>query len=182
MAAHDEVQELQEHAEHAQHQPELAPVSLTMAILAVLVAVTSLLGHRAHTEEIILQGKITDAWGYYQAKNSQGDMREVFLDSLAALQARSPEAVEKARRKYEAGLEKTRKRQEELQNEARKLENEMKHEQRRANRFDLGEVLLEMALVITSITLLTRRRLWWHVGMVLAALGVVVTITAFAIH
>jgi hypothetical protein len=47
----DELQELQEHAEHAQHNPSLAPVSLSMAILAVLLAAASLLGHRAHTEE-----------------------------------------------------------------------------------------------------------------------------------
>ena len=51
----DELQELHEHAEHAHHNPSLAPVSLTMAVLAVLVAVASLLGHRAHTEEVILE-------------------------------------------------------------------------------------------------------------------------------
>jgi hypothetical protein len=55
VGAQEEAQELQEHAEHARHDPSLAPVSLTMAILAVLVAAAALLGHRAHTEEIILQ-------------------------------------------------------------------------------------------------------------------------------
>ncbi len=58
----DELQELHEHAEHAHHNPSLAPVSLTMAVLAVLVAVASLLGHRAHTEEVILQAESSDQW------------------------------------------------------------------------------------------------------------------------
>jgi len=31
--------------------PILAPITLTMAVLAVLVATVSLLGHRTHTEE-----------------------------------------------------------------------------------------------------------------------------------
>lgn len=53
----EELQELKEHAEHAHDDPSLAPVSLTMAVLAVLVAVVSLLGHRAHTEEVVLQAK-----------------------------------------------------------------------------------------------------------------------------
>ena len=41
-----------------------------MAVLAVLVATVSLLGHRTHTEEIILQNQVTDQWAYYQAKIS----------------------------------------------------------------------------------------------------------------
>src|SRR5579884_4048696 len=65
----EELQELQEHAEHAAHDRSMAPVSLTMAILAVLVAVAALLGHRAHTEEIVLQTRANDQWGYYQGKD-----------------------------------------------------------------------------------------------------------------
>ena len=65
----EEVHELQEHAEHARHDPSLAPVTLTMAVLAVLVATVSLLGHRTAVEEVVLQNKATDQWAYYQAKN-----------------------------------------------------------------------------------------------------------------
>ena len=65
----EELTELQEHAEHAKHDPTLAPISVTMAVLAVLVAVVTLLGHRAHTEEVVLQAKSSDQWAYYQAKN-----------------------------------------------------------------------------------------------------------------
>jgi len=46
----EEVHELQEHAEHAKHDPSLAPVTLTMAVVAVLVATVSLLGHRTATK------------------------------------------------------------------------------------------------------------------------------------
>ena len=48
----DELSELQENAEHGRENPSLAPISVTMAILAVCVAVVSLLGHRSHTEEL----------------------------------------------------------------------------------------------------------------------------------
>ena len=76
----EELTELQEHAEHAKHDPSLAPVSLTMAVLAVLVAVVSLLGHRAHTEEVVLQAKSSDQWAYYQAKNIRRHTDEFFTD------------------------------------------------------------------------------------------------------
>jgi hypothetical protein len=49
----------------------------------------------------------------------------------------------------------------------------------KADRFDLGEVLLEIGLVITSITLLTRSRIYWHLGLLVSAAGVVAAASAF---
>lgn len=72
--------------------------------------------------------------------------------------------------------------QKDIQTEARNFEREQDRERAQANRFDFGEVLLEIALVITSITLLARRRIWWKVGMVLAVFGVVATASGFAVH
>ena len=65
----DELSELQENAEHGREDNSLAPVSVTMAIIAVLVAVVSLMGHRSHTEEVLMEARATDQWSYYQAKN-----------------------------------------------------------------------------------------------------------------
>ena len=62
--------ELPEHEEHERHlHPLTIPVSVTISILAVLGAIVTLMGHRAHTEELLLQAKATDQWAYYQAKN-----------------------------------------------------------------------------------------------------------------
>ena len=63
----NEAQELQEHAEHVAHEATLRPVAFTMSVLAVLVAVTTVLGHRTHTEAVLDQNKATDQWNYYQA-------------------------------------------------------------------------------------------------------------------
>src|ERR1700735_1139748 len=82
----DEMEELKEAAERAKERKELAPVSLTMAILAVMVATVTLLGHRAHTEEILLQTRATDQWGYYQAKNMRRNNLEALDDVLTALE------------------------------------------------------------------------------------------------
>jgi hypothetical protein len=49
----------------------------------------------------------------------------------------------------------------------------------RSDRFDLGEVLLEIGLVITSVTLLTRSRIYWYLGMASAAIGVAAGASAF---
>lgn len=172
----DELQELQENAEHAHHNPSLAPVSLTMAVLAVLVAVVSLLGHRAHTEEVVLQAKSSDQWSYYQAKNIRQHEDELFVASNSA-------GVEAGvREKYSQEAERYKHEKDEIQAEARKLEGEVAMERNRADRYDLAEVFLEIGLVITSITLLSGRRIFWHLGIVLSVVGVVVAVTGAMVH
>jgi hypothetical protein len=174
----DELQELQEHAEHAAHNPSMAPVSLTMAILAVLVAVVSLLGHRAHTEEVVLQTKATDQWAYYQAKNIRRHTDEVFADLAAVMATSDPKKLAQFREKYQAEANTYRDQQKGIDAEARKLEQETSLERARADRYDLAEVFLEIGLVVTSITLLSGRRIFWQSGIVVAIIGLVVAGTA----
>lgn len=163
-------------------EAHLAPISLTMAILAVLVAGVAVLGHRTHTEEIILQNRVTDQWGYYQAKNIRRSTYELFLDLLRIAEFKDHKAVEALQTKYQSTIDKYAKDQKEIDAEARKLENEVDLERRRADRFDLGESFLEVGLVVTSITLLTRKRLYWVMGMVAAAIGVVIAALGLMLH
>jgi len=178
----DELQELHEHAEHAQHDRSMAPISLTMAIMAVLVATVTLLSHRAHTEEVILQNKATDQWAYYQAKNIRRHTDELFADLTGVMSARDAEQAGQLHEKYKLEAERYRDEQKDIDTEARQLENETEHERRRADRYDLGEVLLEVGLVITSITLLSGRRSFWYAGMVLSVVGIAAAVTGVMVH
>src|SRR5260221_12919455 len=72
------------HESHQEYRYTL-PVSLTISILAVLVAGATLLGHRAHTEELLLQSRATDQWSYYQAKNIRFHEVQGIADLLGAL-------------------------------------------------------------------------------------------------
>lgn len=178
----EELNELHEHAEHAAHHPSMAPVSLTMAVLAVLVAVASLLGHRSHTEEVVLQTKATDQWAYYQAKNIRRHTDELFADLTSTMAVSDARKAAQLREKYQAEADKYRDQQKDIDAEATKLERETEHERRRADRYDLGEVFLEIGLVVTSITLLSGRRSFWYSGMLLGAVGVIVASTAVLVH
>ena len=178
----EELHELHERAEEAHHDPSLAPVTLTMAILAVVVAAVSLLGHRAHTEEILLQTKATDQWAYYQAKDIRKRNYELFLDELTIFTLKDSDQVGKVREKYSKEVERYRGEQKEIESDATKFEEEVAGQRRRGDRFDLGEVLLEAALVITSITLLTRKRLFWAFGSALGLAGIIIAISGFFLH
>jgi hypothetical protein len=178
----EELSELKEHAEHAKENPDLAPVSVTMAILAVVVAVASLLGHRAHTEEVVLQAKASDQWAYYQAKNIRRHEDEIFNDLTSVQPASDAAALAKLHEKYAGEAERYKDDQNEISDKAKELEAEVAIERDRANRYDLAEVFLEVGLVITSITLLSGRKVFWMAGILLGIIGIVLAGTGFFVH
>jgi Domain of unknown function (DUF4337) len=167
----EQMQELHEEAEHGRHDPTKAPVSFTMAVLAVVVATVSLAGHRAHTDEILAQTRATDQWAYYQAKTIRRHSDQMFVDMSSFFVSKDPEGVAKLREKYASEADRYGKEQKDLEAEAQKMEDETKMWERRTNYYDLAEVLVEIALVVTSITLLTEVRAFWFAGIVVGVIG-----------
>ena len=177
-----ELQELHEHAEHAAHNPSMAPVSLSMAILSVAVAVVTLMGARSHTEEVTLQSRANDQWSYYQAKDIRLHMDKDIADLEGFITTTDPAKTTAARQANLAEAEKYRKQIDDLQSQAKELERETRLESRRGDRYDFGEIFLEVALVITSITLLSGKRMFWRAGLVLGVIGVVTACTAVLVR
>ncbi len=178
----EELHELHEHAEHARHDPSLAPVSITMAILAVAVSVVSLAGHRAHTHVLLRQSEAADTWAQYQAQSIRRHNYELFLDLLNLSDPKGAAQAESLKQRYQQQIERYQAQQKELSEKAREKQAELVREEHRANRFDLGEVCLEAALVIVSLTLLTGRRRYWKFGLLLAVAGVVVAVTGLLVR
>lgn len=178
----DELQELREHAEKAREDRSLAAVSLTMAVLAVCVAVVTLLGHRAHTEEVVLQTQWSDKWAQYQAKSIREHEDALFSDFSAVAAGSSAEGLAKFHEKATAEAEHYKHDKEKIGDEAHEIEAEVAKERNRADRYDLAEVFLEIGLVVTSITLLSGRRIFWHLGIGLGVVGVVVAVTGALVH
>jgi hypothetical protein len=178
----DELSELRENAEHGRENPSLAPISVTMAMLAVFVAVVSLMGHRAHTEELMTQNQATDQWSYYQAVNIRRHNYEMGIDLLSLVEFKDKTQAEKVHESYQKNAERYQKEQAEIQDKAKEFEAESAHAQRRADRFDLGEVFLEVALVISSLALLSGKRLFWFLGIVAGLAGLGVAVTGLLLH
>src|ERR1700739_3720705 len=101
----NEVQELQEQTEKARENA-LRPVSFTMSVLAVLVAITTVLGHRTHTEAVLAQARASDEWNLYQAKKIRQYNTELTADLLSALPIRDQGAANKVTDSYKSHLDK----------------------------------------------------------------------------
>ena len=179
---HDELHELEERAEHGAHDSKLAPVSFTEALLAVILALITVLGHRAHTHQIVMQTRANDQWGFYQGNNIRGKADENFAKLMSVMDFREKEKADKLQEWFNSEADRHRDKLKEIEKEARSLEAEAFREQRLANRFDFAEGFLQVALVITSITLLTRRRVYWALGGAFAVLGIGVALSALFVH
>jgi hypothetical protein len=167
----NEAQELKEHAEHGAHESALRPVAFTMSVLAVLVAITTVLGHRTHTEAVLDQNKATDQWNEYQAKKIRSYNTQLTSEVLQAVTIGNKDAAAKIVKGYTAHQEKWAGELKEEQEQAEALETKVEQAEARANRFDLAEAMLEIGMVVTSVTLLTRSRIYWYLGMAFSALG-----------
>src|SRR5271156_6493313 len=100
-------------------EESLKSISLGLSILAVLVAKVTVLGHRTHTEAVLMQSRAGDHWNEYQAKKIRMDNLSVTLDLLALQPSNDPAAVAAKSKEYQAHIEKWQKDLAEEQDKAR---------------------------------------------------------------
>jgi hypothetical protein len=169
------------HDQHEDH-PLVLPVSITISIMAVLVAGSSLLGHRAHTEELLHETQAASRWTQYQSKSNRLHEAHGYADVVRLVAPLNKEVGEQLNDKYAKEVEHYEADKEDVTKEAKSLEDERDMAGRKADRFDGGEALLEVGLVICSMTLLTKRKGFWFGGLLIGLLGVVFASTGFFMH
>lgn len=163
-------------------EESLTTISLAISILAVLVAMVTVLGHRTHTEAVLMQGKATDTWNEYQAKKIRMESLEVVMDQMALQPTVDAKASAAKLVEYKAHIAKWTGDLKEGQDTAKEYEAEVKVAEAKAVRFDLGEALLQISVVLSSITLFTRRRSFFFGGLALGVVGIVVAGSAWLVR
>jgi hypothetical protein len=181
-AAMADIEELHERAHQGAADARMAPVTVTMSILAVLVAAISLMGERIHADEVLAQSKAADQWSQYQAKVIRERSYEVFLDQLTVFTLQDPAHAQQVQAKYKSEISRYNSETNDIQTQANSTEAAVAVLDRRSNWFDFSDVLLEASLVICSITLLTQKRRYWYFGLLGAASGVVIAIVGLIIR
>ena len=157
-------------------------VSLAISVLAVMVAMVTVLGHRTHTEAVLMQTRAADQWNLYQAKKIRQEQVSTTIDVLSLLPSARDADVQKKLAEYKAHMQKWSGEITEEQEKAQDLEREVALAERRADRYDLGEALLEIAVVLSSITLLTRQQVYFLLGLVLGLAGLIAAASAQLVH
>ncbi len=199
-----------EHAVHARHDVFDKQVTISIAIIAAVLAAITMLGHRAHNETLQLQGEAlvsqteagiqhnqaTNKWGQYQASNIRDHMYQSLLELSEALPTKSDTmeaqaTIDAARKRWQDQRNKYKKKLPEYQDEAeafvkKGMEFEEQSKEKlaeshathaKAMRFDLGELGLQLGVVLCSLAILTKMRSFWCAGLLGALAGLLVALT-----
>ena len=171
--------EIEEHRAN----PFTQRVALCTAGIAVLLAVAGLLGRNAQEEAAMNQMRASDQWAFFQAKSArqfaaENDAKH-YAAELAMLEAltKGVEAGE-ARAKLKSGMEDSQaaaarysKEKEEIKAAATKHEEERNLYANRGGWYEAAEVLLQIAIVMASVSMLSSSRTVFIIALAVAAIG-----------
>ena len=166
------------HEESHGHDPMGQKVGILAAILAVALAIVTIASHRTHTAAIMHQSEANDAWSHYQSARVKYHNLELGENLLSVLDAHNPPA-EKMRADYAAQKQKYDAQAKDIQGEAQHDQEVAESDENHALRYDIGEGLLEIGLVLTSLYFISRKKLFPVLGAAAAAIGAVIAATGF---
>lgn len=171
--------ELEIHHEHGHSEdPASRNIGIVAALMAMMLAIVSIASHRAHTEAVLLKTDANDKWAYYQAQRMKLHNLELGADLMNAIP--NPSAATQQRlQHYLADQKKYDDRSKKAQDEAEGIEHDSEKVETRAMRYDFGEGLLEIGVVMTSMYFISRNRMFPVVGVIAAIAGCVLGVFGF---
>ena len=162
-------------------------VALVTAIYAVVLAIASLGGNNSMKDMLLAQQQSSDQWAFYQAKVIREHLYrieklrvEADLDERGGALKPEVRAKLEARRTKLADEEKrynTEKK--DIEKDAKRLEHERDVNRDKDPYFDYAEVLLQIAIVMSSVSILSKSRSTFLFSLVLAVGGVVFALNGF---
>jgi Domain of unknown function (DUF4337) len=178
--------ELPETPETPESRKERA-VGLIIAAIAVVLAIVTHLGNEIHQDEILAHVDAADQYSYYQAKKDlrsrlelQSDMVHLTYDNLSA---NAKTDADKLLASYGSNGERYAKEGEEIKDKGDGLLAESRKLAKKASILDIGEIALQISVVLCSITILTEQGLFARLGITVALAGAVVAAWAlFLMH
>jgi hypothetical protein len=158
--------------------PNTRRVGILVGVVGIFLSLATIASHRAHTDAVIHRTESNDAWAYYQAKKIREYESEVAVTLLHTL-GTDPAKLEAAVQKLEASRAKYAAEAEKIQQDAKSKDDESDVEEARALKYDIGEGLLELGLVLCSLYFLARNIFFPLFGVFAAVAGTAIGIWGF---
>jgi len=155
-------------------------VGLIIAAIAVVLAVISALAHETDSDKILAHVDAADQYALYQAKKERHVQLDLMSDNIRLQVDRlSPAGQAEAGRKldeYAGTIQHLDKDAEEAKAKGDDLTADSHRLEKKASVLSLGEIALQISVVLCSITILTEQRLFVRMGVTVAVVGVVVAL------
>ncbi len=189
-----EATELHESIQEASEKKGAKWVGVYIALLAVMLAICSMGGSNAMKDMINSNVQVTNTWAFFQARNIRQTEFRLAADKLEFDLAANPAMPEAARKLAEAKIKSYRDTanryesdpkendgKKELMAQARKLEDDRAKAQRKDPYFDFAEALLQIAIVLASVMIITGARILLIASMALALIGAGLMVNGFTL-
>ena len=162
----DPTERLKETMEAAEEKRErwTLGVALSTAIIAVLAAIAGLYGNHHANEAMLEQIKSSDQWAYYQSKSIKAEVNDAANRILIALDKPLPPESEDKKKHYDEDKAEIKKTAEEAH------ERSEKHLRQHVV-LSRSVTIFQIAIAISAIAILTRKKLMWYASMSLAVIG-----------
>jgi hypothetical protein len=142
-------------------------VALSTAFMAVLAAIAGLLAGHHSNEALIDQVKASDQWSYYQSKSIKLELANSTGKILNAVTGtKPPDDLKSTVARYE-------KEKEDIKGQAEKNEKSSEKHLETHKTLSKAVTIFQIAIAISAISILTKRKPLWYGGMIFTAVGVV---------
>ncbi|MGA2193219.1 MAG: DUF4337 domain-containing protein [Nitrospirota bacterium] len=162
-------------------------IALVTAIYAVVLAITSLGGNNATKEMLLSQQQASDQWAFYQAKGIKQHISEntaalfeaTLFDRGGSISSGAKARYEELAKSLKKDAARYNDEKKEIEKEAKKLEEERDTYRAKNPYFEYGEVLLQIAIVLSSISILADSPPVFSVSVVSALMGALLSLNGY---
>jgi len=177
-----------EELEEARDKTFTRRVALTTAAYAVSLAIASLGGSNAMKDMLLAQQEASNQWAFYQSKVvrehlNRGNrlMLETQLAEPSTLKGAERAKFEALARKFADEENRMNADKKEIEPQAKAAEAARDRNQAKDPYFDRAEVLLQIAIVTASISILSTSRPMFWFSLVLAICGTLLSVNGFTL-
>jgi len=167
-------------------EPWLNYLALMTVILAVCATLATFKGGGSSTRSVLNQSHAANQWAYYQSKSIKGYIHEAQKDNLEFGLKSSVNLSKRERNEYLKKIEeynREMKRYDEekaqIQKDARKYEALQLDSQKHAQVFGIAVIFLQIAILLSSIAALLKKKPVWVLGLILGGVGLVYFASGF---
>jgi hypothetical protein len=168
-------------------EPWLNYLALTTIILAVCATLSTFKGGSFSTRSVMSQTQASDQWAFYQAKSIKGYIYEMQKDKLElellALGGKAAPAVREEYGnkidEYVIKISKYEVDKAQIQKDAKKLEAVRDDAQKHSQAFGLAVIFLQIAILLSSIAALIKKKYFWLIGVAIGLVGIVFFVNGF---
>ncbi|HEU0187120.1 MAG TPA: DUF4337 domain-containing protein [Gallionellaceae bacterium] len=156
-------------------------LALTTVILAVCATLSTFKGGGFSTRSVMSQSQASDQWAYFQSKGIKSYMYQMQVDRLEVELAGMQKAASKEMRDgyshmiedYKKRVEKYDKEKAEIEARARELEKVRDESQLHSKAFGMAVIYLQIAILLSSIAGLLKKKPVWYGGLATGVVGLV---------